>query len=74
MKTYYGDSFLFRVISHTLMWKGEVSQGLNLDKQSQGFLNKNNPVVAFKMKHKVIVAFCILQNKGVVPGSGGSHL
>lgn len=56
------------------MWKGEVSQGLNLSKQSQGFLNKNNPVVAFKMKHKVIVAFCILQNKGVLPGSGGSNL
>lgn len=47
-----------------LMDKGEVSQGLNLDKQSQGFLNQNNPLAAFKMKHKVIVALCILQNKG----------
>lgn len=57
-----------------LMYKGEVSQGLNLDKQLQGFLNQNNPLVAFKMKHKVIVALCILQNKGVALGSGGARL
>lgn len=67
MKTYYGDSFLFynnfEQGWHMPIWKGEISPGLNVDKQLQGFLKQNNPLSVFKMKHKVIIVFCFLPNK-----------